>query len=306
MQTIKSKKSNNLTWIDIKGPTQTDLEHLKNSFDLHPLVLKEIMPQIDYPKIENYGDYLFLVIFYPFFDKETSSTIPFELDLIIGKNFLITNHYRDIVPLSALFHECNLYPEKMEQFCDEGAGELLYRIVNEILQACFPKLSHIKQNIDEIEKIIFKKENRKAIDKIADVKRDIIGFERILEPQKIVLQNLILESEKFFPKKLLPYFHNLLNTFNQVKSLLETNEKTLSALEATNQSLIDTRTNEIIKALTIFSILLYPFAFFSDIFSMNGQFFQWTMTPHDVWLAYSLMGLGFLTILLVFKRKHWL
>ncbi|MFH0739701.1 MAG: magnesium transporter CorA family protein [bacterium] len=303
MQIIKSTK---LTWIDIKGPTGSDMEHLKTNFDLHPLVLKEIMPQIDYPKIENYGDYLFLVIFYPFFDKETSSTIPFELDMIVGKNFLITNHYRDIVPLSALFHDCNLYSEKMEQFSDEGAGELLYRIINEILQACFPKISHIKQNIDEIERIIFKKENKKAITKIADIKRDIIGFERILEPQKIVLENLAQEGEKFFPKKLLPYFHNLNNTYSQVKSLIETNEKSLLSLESTNQSLIDNKTGEVIKALTIFSILLYPFAFFSDIFSMTGQFLRVTGNPSDFWKVYSLMIAGFFLILLIFKRKKWL
>jgi len=303
MQTIKSDK---LTWIDIKGPVQADIEYLKTNFDLHPLVLKEIMPQIDYPKIENYEDYLFLVIFYPFFDKETSSTIPFELDVVIGKNFLITNHYRDIVPLSALFHDCNLYPEKMEQFSDEGTGELLYRIINEILQACFPKISHIKQNIDEVEKIIFKKENKKAINKIADVKRDIIGFERILEPQKIVLQNLIQESEKFFSKQLLPYFHNLINTFSQVKSLIEANEKTLSSLESTNQSLIDNRTNEIMKALTVFLVLMYPFSLVADIFSMNGQFLQWIGHPSDFWKVYGLMFVGFATIYLAFKRKKWL
>lgn len=303
MQIIKSSK---LTWIDIKGPTQTDLEKIKQDFSLHPLVLKEILPQIDYPKIENYGDYLFLVIFYPFFDKETSSTIPFELDIIIGKDFLITNHYRDIVPLSALFHDCNLYPEKMEQLSDEGTGELLYRIINEILQACFPKISHIKQNVDEIEKIIFKKENKKAINKIADVKRDIIGFERILEPQRIVLQNLIKESEIFFPKQLLPYFHNLTNTFNQVKGLVEAHEKTLSSLESTNQSLIDTATNEIMKALTVFLVLMYPFSLIADLFSMNGQFLSWTGHPSDFWKVYGLMFVGFAVIFLAFKKKKWL
>lgn len=303
MQIVKSDK---ITWIDIKGPTERDLEHLKQNFDLHPLVLKEVLPQIDYPKIENYGDYLFLVIFYPFFDKETSSTIPFELDLIIGKDFLITNHYRDIVPLQALFTKCNLYPEEMEKMCDEGPGELLYRIINEILLACFPKISHIKQNIDEIEKIIFKKENKKAINKIADIKRDIIGFERILEPQKLVLQNLILESEKFFPKRLLPYFHNLNNTYSQVKSLIETNEKTLSALESTNQSLIDAWTNEIMKALTVFLVLMYPFSLVADIFSMNGQFLLWTAHPSDFWKVYGLMLIGFVAILVFFKKKKWL
>lgn len=302
MQTIKSDK---LTWIDIKGPSQSDIEHLKTNFDLHPLVLKEIMPQIDYPKIENYGDYLFLVIFYPFFDKETSSTIPFELDAIIGKNFLITNHYRDIVPLSALFHDCNLYPEKMEQFSDEGTGELLYRIINEILQACFPKISHIKQNIDGIEKIIFKKENKKAIDKIADVKRDIIGFERILEPQKIVLQNLIKESELFFPKQLLPYFHNLINTFSQVKSLLETNEKTLSALELTNQSLIDTKTNEIMKILTLFSVIVFPLTLLAALFGMNTKILPLVGLPYDFWIVIGVMLLGAFTMVIGFKIKKW-
>ncbi|MDD5739012.1 MAG: magnesium transporter CorA family protein [Candidatus Pacebacteria bacterium] len=298
-------KSNNLTWIDIKGPTQTDLEHLKNSFDLHPLVLKEILPQIDYPKIENYGEYLFIVFFYPFFDRETSSTIPFELDIIVGKNFLITNHYRDIVPLSALFHECNLYPEKMEKFSDEGTGELLYRTINEILQACFPKISHIKQNVDAIEKIIFNKENKKAIDKIADVKRDIIGFERILEPQKLVLQNLIKECQLYFPKKLLPYFHNLLNLYEQVKSLLETNEKTLLSLESTNQSLIDTKTNEIMKILTLFSVIVFPLTLLAALFGMNTKILPLVGMPYDFWIVIGIMLFGAFAMVVGFKIKKW-
>lgn len=303
MQTIKTEK---ITWIDIKGPSQADLEHLKSGFNLHPLVLKEIMPQIDYPKMENYEDYLFLVIFYPFFDKETSSTIPFELDIIVGKNFLITNHYRDIVPLSALFHDCNLYPERMKQFSDEGTGELLYRVINEILNACFPKISHIKQNIDDIEKLIFNRENKKTIDKIADVKRDIIGFERILEPQKLVLQNLVTESEKFFPKRLLPYFHNLINTFNQVKNLLETNEKTLLSLEDTNQSLIDTKTNEIMKTLTLFSVIVFPLTLIAALFGMNTKILPIVGLPYDFWIVITIMLLGAFVMMLFFKIKKWL
>ena len=302
LQTIKTNK---ITWIDIKGPTSSDLESLKTDFDLHPLVLKEILPQIDYPKIENYGDYLFIVFFYPFFDKETSSTLPFELDIIVGKNFLITNHYRDIVPLSALFHDCNLYPEKMEQFCDEGTGELLYRIINEILNACFPKISHIKKNIDEIDRIIFRKENKKAIDQISLVKRDIIGFDRILEPQKLVLQNLIKESELYFPKKMLPYFHNLLNSYEQVKNLLETNEKTLFSLEATNQGLIDTKTNEIMKTLTLFSVIVFPLTLLAALFGMNTKILPLVGLPYDFWIVSGIMVAGAFIMVAFFKSKKW-
>ncbi|MCL5011015.1 MAG: magnesium transporter CorA family protein [Patescibacteria group bacterium] len=303
MNIIRTK---NLTWIDIKDPAKEDLQSLKQNYDLHPLVLKEILPRLDYPKMENFSDYLFLVIFYPFFDKETSSTVPFELDIIVGKDFIITNHYRDIMPLSALFHKCNLYPEQMQELCAEGPGGLLYRIVNEIMLACFPKLSHIKQNIDEIEKIIFKKQNKTAVSQISLVKRDLIGFERIIEPQKLVLQNLVQECKTFFPSHLLPYFHNLNNTYEQVRSILETNKNTLSAMETTSQSLIDTHTNEIMKALTVFLVLMYPFSLVADIFSMNGQFLQWTASPQDFWKVYGLMFMGFVTILIVFKKKKWL
>ncbi len=121
-----------------------------------------------------------------------------------------------------------------------------------------------------------------------------------------VLQNLILESEKFFPKRLLPYFHNLNNTYSQVKSLIEANGKTLSALESTNQSLIDAWTNEIMKALTVFLVLMYPFSLVADLFSMNGQFLQWTASPNDFWKVYGLMLMGFVAILVFFKKKKWL
>jgi len=80
----------------------------------------------------------------------------------------------------------------------------------------------------------------------------------------------------------------------------------LDALDTTNQSLINTRTNSTMKALTMFLVLLYPFSLFADIFSMNGQFLQWTAKPHDFWLVYGLMFVGFFGLLLMLKKKKWL
>jgi len=304
MQIIRSEK---FIWIDIKGPTQKDIDYLQQNFDLHPLVLKEILPQIDYPKIENYGNYLFLVVFYPFFDKEISSTLPFEVDFIVGHNFLITNHYRDIVPLSVLLHQCNLYPENLKSITKGGSPGLLYRLLNEIFMACFPKLSHIKQNIDAIERMIFSQENKKAIEQISLVKRDIIGFQRVLDPQLPVLKKMLEECEKFFKGSLfIPYLHNLLSVYEQARSILETHHHTLLVLDSTNQSYIETRTNDIMKALTIFLVLLYPFSFFADLLSMNGQFLLWTAHPSDFWKVYGLMITTCLIIFAFLKKKKWM
>lgn len=299
-------RAKHVTWIDIKGPTEKDLEWLRENFNFHPLVLKELLPQLDYPKIEHFGRYLFLVLFYPFYDAKNFRTVPLELDIIVAKNYIITNHYRDIVPLKAIFDRCNLYEDIREDYSKKGAYNLLYRIVNEILQASFPKLSHIKQNIEEVENAIYSEQYKETVQRISLIRRDIIGFQRIIEPQGFVLQNLAQKSETSFDADIAPYFRYLLNTHNQVNAILNTQSKILKGFDATNQSLINTRTNAIMKALTIFLVLLYPFSFFADIFSMNGQFLKWTANPQSFWIVYGLMFAGFLGILAVLKKKKWL
>ncbi len=303
MNIIKAK---NLTWVDIKNPNEEDIAWIRDNYKLHPLVLKELLPPIDHPKLENFGDYLFIVVFYPFFDQQTHRTIPFELDIIVSKKYIITSHYKDIVPLKAIFDKCNLYEEEREEYTDEGTGELLYRIIRQILSACFPKLSHIKQNIEDIEQAIFKKEYKTTVSSISLVQRDIIGFQGIIEPQNLVLKNLAKESESFFGKQFIPYFHSLINLYGQVNSSLETRAKTLSALDTTNQSLLTTRTNEIIQLLTIFSVIVFPLTLLAGIFGMNTRYLPLVGIRYDFWIICGIMGIGVILMLLLFRRKKWI
>jgi len=300
-QVIKAK---NLTWIDIKGPTEEDLEFLRENFKLHPLVLDELLPPLDHPKIENFEDYLFIVLFYPFFDRKTSTTIPLELDIIVSKDYIITNHYKNIVPLKAVFDKCNLYEEYREEFTSDGTGELLYRIIRQILTACFPKLSNMKRTLDEIEEAVYGRRHNEGVTKISLAQRDIIGFQRIIEPQSLVLENLSEESSKFFDKKMIPYFHNLINLYNRVISILEARAKTLSALDTTNQSLLTTRTNEIIKLLTIFSVIVFPLNLFAAIFGMNTEM-PLVQNEHGFWIITGMMSIGVIIMLLFFRHKKW-
>ncbi|NQU82983.1 MAG: magnesium transporter CorA family protein [Parcubacteria group bacterium] len=300
-------KAKHLTWIDVKGPDENDLDYLKQSFNLHPLVLKELTPPLDYPKIENFDDkYLFIVLFYPYYDRKTQRTIPLELDIIVGKDYIITNHYKDIVPLKAIFDKCNLYEDIREEYTDEGPGELVYRIIDKILAASFPKLSHIKKHIDEIEESIYSNKFQECVTKISLVKRDIIGFQRIIEPQKLVLTNLIKEADKFFDDDMQPYFNDLKNVFNRVVNLLNASRKTISALDSTNQSLLTTKTNDIIRVLTIFSVIVFPLTLLAGMFGMNTNYLPFIGKAYDFWVILGLMLIGAIVMLGIFKIKKWI
>lgn len=180
-------------------------------------------------------------------------------------------------------------------------------IIRQILLACLPKLSHIKQNIDRVEQDVFKrKEYAKGVERISLIQRDIIGFQRIIEPQELVLKNLAETSNTFFGKKFTPYFNSLINLYDQVNSLLKTRSKTLSALDTTNQSLLATRTNEIIKLLTIFSVIVFPLTLLAALFGMNTEYLPFVGGQHDFWIISGIMLAGAIFMLLLFKRKKWL
>jgi magnesium transporter len=303
MRIIEAEK---LNWIELQKPKKKDIDWLKKKFELHPLVLKDLLPPLDYPKVENFGDYLFLVLFYPFFDKKTQETIPLELDIIVGKNYLITNHYQSIVPLKVIFDQCNTSEELRQTFTDEGPAELLYRIINEILSACFPKLSNIKERIDKVEKTIFSGQYKKAVKDIAITERDIIGFQRIMEPQKLVLEKLPQEIEKLFGKKPLPYFHSLSGSYERIKTILKTHQNTLTSLNSTNQSLLSTKINEIIKLLTIFSVIVFPLTLIAGIFGMNTKYLPIVGKPGDFWIITGIMMAGVIAMICFFKKKKWI
>ncbi|MCD6232812.1 magnesium transporter CorA family protein [bacterium] len=301
--TIRTKT---ITWIDIKNPQPDDIQQLKEKFNLHPLVLKELLPPLDNPKIERFNDYIFLVLFYPFFNKKTFQTVPWELDIIVSNNYIITCHYQNIVPLKAIFDKCNLYEDAREKYISQGTGELLYQIIQALLSASFPKLSHIKENLDSIDKKIFQKKYKKCVTDISLAKRDILGFKRVLKPQKLVLENLVHEAENLFPHNLLPYFHNIINLYNQVDNILNTHKDTLDTLDATNQSLLDTWTNDIIRILTIFSVIVFPLNLFAAIFGMNTSYLPFVGKPYDFWVISAIMSGSAIVMLVVFKIKKWL
>lgn len=303
MNIIKTKS---LAWIDIQKPDEKDVQFLAEKFNFHPLVLKEIMPPMDHPKIESYRDYIYIIFYYPSFERSSRITIPLELDIIVGKNYIITSHYQTIIPLKALFDRVNLFDEVRHELTDEGPGELLYRIIDACLKNCFPKIDNMNKNLDYLEKEIFAKHLKEMVPEISVVKRDVLNFQRVIEPQKLVLEELAESGPTLFGEKFRPYFRNLVGTFNHICGLLRNCRDTIETFDSTNQSLISTRTNEIIKVLTIFTVILTPLALIANLYGMNLDFMPLSGKKYGFWIIFGIITLVGVTMALWFRKKKWL
>ena len=295
-----------VTWIDIQDPTNDDIKFLRDNYRFHHLILGELISPSPRPLVEHNPRYLFMILYYPIYSKERKETFARELDIIVTKDTIVTTHYQSILPVKRLFINCNLRPKAREVYMGNGVGYLLFHILDHFWNHCLIKLERIDKIIDRIEREIFQEKETEMVREISYIKTDIIGFWRIIEPQQEILESLLKEGSSFFGKDLTPYFSDLLGTFRRVWNNLATYKETILALEDTNQSLLSSKTNEIIRILTVFSVVMLPLTLLASIWGMNLS---------NLPLADSEIGFGiilFIMILVVggmiyyFRRRKWL
>jgi len=301
-QIIKGPK---VTWVDIQDPTKEDVQYLKEKFGFHPLVLGELIPPGHRAKVERHKDYLFMILYYPVYSKEKRETRPRELDIIVTKDTVITSHYRSILPLKALFDNCNLYKQSRKTYMSESTGQFLFYILSSFWKTCLTKLIQIDKRINEIEKEIFRGKEKEMVTEISFVKTDIINFWRIIEHQEEILKSLAQEGESFFGSKITPYFADILGTYGKALNSLKTYKEAILALEATNQSLLSTKINDIIRVLTIFSVIVFPLTLLASIWGMNVPM-PLTSSPSGFWIIMGMMLCGTVLMIIYFKKKRWL
>lgn len=298
-------KGPKVKWIDIQEPTRKDISELKKNFKFHPLILGELTSPSHRPKVEKYKNYLFMILYYPVYSKEKRETRPRELDIIVGKNFLITSHLSPIPPLESLLNKHSFFPKLRKKTMSQEAGYLLFLVINSLWKSCLVKLDRINQKIETIEGKIFQGEEKEMVQEISVVKTDIINFWRIVEPQMEILNSLLKEGTGFFGEKLSPYFSDTLGTAGQAWNSLKNFKETILALEDTNQSLLSTKTNEVIRVLTVFSIILLPLTLIASIWGMNVNLpFNESRLGFWIILLIMLFSMGFL--IFYFRKKKWL
>src|SRR3989338_6753587 len=294
-----------VTWVDMQNPTKDDLQYLKERFNFHPLVLDEIIPPILRTKVEEFPDYLFLVLHSPVYNKGLRETRPQELDIIVTKNAVVTAHYHSILPVKYLFDRCNLYPETKNEFMSKGSGQLLFNILNEFWESSLTKLPRINRKLDYIESAIFKGQQSQMLEEISFTNADIIDFLRIIVPQGDIFDSLRDEGTKFFGEEMEPYFSHLIGHWSQVKNDLQSYKDTVRALEETNNSLLAHKTNEIVRVLTIFSVIVLPAMLIANIFGQNLDH-PFINNPYSFWIVAGVMIIGTAAVIGFFKKKGWM
>ena len=303
-QKIKNK---NITWINITSPSEKDVEFLKNDFNICPSILKEYRPKIKRPKVEDYKNYLFAVVHFPVFNNKTGKTISIELDIILFENILITSYAGSFPELKKVFGKCDNSKPVRDYYFEKNAICLAYKILDKLIDTRMPMLDHIDDRVEDIEKEIFNGNERKMVSEIAVVKHDIIGFRKIVKPQRMVLESLIRIATKITNENLTRVSAEVIGSNIKVWHTLENHKETTEALEHTNESLLSYKLSDTMKILTAFSVLVLPMSLIANAFGMNlVNGMPFVESPFGFWIVVIIMFIIMTLSFIFFKFKKWI
>jgi len=294
---------NQITWRNLTNPNASDLEFLQKELRVSSLVLKDLMGFNKRPKIEEYVNYLFLVIHFPVFNEETRQTVPTELDFIVAPNFILTV-YQNLNPaLEKFFNDLKNDEGRWPDYF-RSSGWLLFSILDRMIDSCLPMLDHIHEKIQHIEDQVFEGKEREMLKEIAIVKRDIIDFRQTIKPQRSVLEILSKKTNRFFKEDLDIIAQEVIGSEVRVWNTLENHKEMIEAIESTNHGLLSFSINQVMHTLTFFSIVLFSLTFIAGFFSM--KIMENVKPLFGIWGITAVMILTVLFILVIFKKKKWL
>jgi magnesium transporter len=302
---VRSITHNGLTWVDIIHAGEEEIEFLRRNYGFHPLHLEDTLSKIQRPKIDDADDYTFIVMHFPVYSKLVKITTPSEVDIFLGPSYVITLHVGNLKPLTRLFKQCAEEASARTAYMSQSAGYLLYTILDKLVSYCFPILNKIDQNIEQIEDDIFEEKVRTTVQEISVVRRDVIAFRRIIKPLMPVINSLERKNRPFLHEDMEEYFGDIADQLSKIWDTLEDYKEVIEGLSDTVNSLTNNRTNEIIKVLTIISVIILPLTLITGIYGMNiGLPVQ--DHPLAFWFVLLSMVVVIVGMLSFFKWRKWI
>ncbi|MFL5710040.1 MAG: magnesium transporter CorA family protein [Chloroflexota bacterium] len=295
-----------IRWIHIESPRTADRDWLEEHFDFHPLDYEDVYSRNNRPKLDQYDDYVFIVLHFPMFEKETSRILTAEIDLFMGPDYLITLPNIPLPPLTAMFERYREKTDLREATFSKGTGYLLYKIVDTCVDASFPMLRKMEMKLDRIEDDIFEGRSSEIVRDISEAKQEIINFRRIVRPQRAVLRDLERTKQRYLQEDLDIYFDDITDAAERIWDVLENYKEVAEALEDSNESVLSHRLNESLRVLTAFSVAMLPLTLLASVFGMNVPLPGQNGSSSEFWLIVALMAAILLGVLLFFRRRGYL
>jgi magnesium transporter len=302
---VETIEYNKIRWINIERPGNAELAWLHQHFDFNPLHLEDITSRLQRPKIDDYEDYLFIVLHFPVHMKTEQVTIAGKIDIFLGPDYVVTVTDGKLRPLNRLFEQSKNNSGKRHGVLGRTPSFAVYRIVDVLVDYCFPGINKLAEKLEELDDKIFTSNSTDVIQDISILRRDIIAFRRIIKPQISVIASLEHRRRTNDHEEMEAFYSDISDHISKIWDSLEEYKEIIESLSATYDSLTTHRLNQVIKTLTIISVMLLPLTLISGLYGMNVSL-PFSEEPWAFFLILFILLATASGMLIFFRNRKWL
>ncbi len=286
-------------WIDITEPTKEELSFVKNLFDTHPLILEDMSKHLTRPKVDYFPHHSFIVL-YGLVKEDKIKRV--ELDFLIGKNYILSNHMRKIESFELLKKDL----QRIEDLLKKGPDLMLHHLVDMEIDNYMPILSSIDIDIEQLEKQAVINPTPQMLTKLFEVKRQLISIRKVASPERDVIMALTKRDHIFITLKAHIYFRDVYDHIIRINDQIENYREIISSILEVHLSVTSNKLNEIMKVLTIITTILMPITAIAGIYGMNFHNMPELSWKYGYFFAVGIMLSISAGLLIFIKKRKWI
>lgn len=296
-----------ITWIDVVSPTHDEIRDLMQEFSLDPLIADELIIPSLRNRVDARDDYFYVVLHFPTFKHlHTLASTSLELDFIVGRNWIITTRYVEIDPLHQFSRIFEMETMMDRKNIGKHTGFVFYYMLSELYKMLFDELANINVRLDAAEDRIFEGYEKEMVQELSNISRDLLNYSQALDNHDMMLQSLETPGVALFGYEYARNIRSISGEYERLASAIKSNRESLTELRETNNSLLGTKQNEIMKIFTIMAFVTFPLSLLASIFGMNTTSIPIVGHPWDFWIIVGIMTAGAIVFFAYFKYKKWL
>jgi len=300
-----------VSWVDVQGLGSKDiLQRLGQTFDLHPLILEDIVNMVERPKIEDYEEQLVIIAHMVVPNHNNGSFYSEQVSLVLGKYYVLTVQEE---PEHDCFDGVRMRINKNKGIIRrQNSDYLAYSLLDAIIDGFFPVLELYGERIDDLEEEVIVNPSQQTLQKIYQIRRELLQLRRAIWPQRDAINSLIRDGSELISDDVRIYLRDCYDHAVQVMDIVETYRELVAGLMDVYLSAISNKMNEIMKMLTVVSSIFIPLTFIAGVYGMN---FNTEKSPHNMpelnwyWgypLCLGVMTLIAISLIYFFWRRGWL
>ncbi|MCA0131864.1 magnesium/cobalt transporter CorA [Winogradskyella alexanderae] len=301
---VNYKETDSVTWINVDGLKHTDkIEDIGKQYNLHPLVLEDIVNTSQRPKIDEYDDYLFVVLKMLYYNKEENIVIE-QVSFVLGKNYVLTFQESEGDVFGTIRERLRLNNGRIRGM---KSDYLLYALVDAVVDNYFGIIETLGNKIEDLETELFTGYAREDINiEVQQLKREILKVRRAIFPLREIINRIEKGDHPLIYKRTITYYRDIYDHLIQVSENIDIYREMIWSLMDMYMTTISNKMNEVMKVLTIIATIFIPLTFIAGIYGMNFDHIPELHYKYSYFILWGIMILLFLAMLYYFKRKKWL